>query len=291
MECADVFSTERRFWCFSTNFAIFWTFNYIYISLLVHWSSCPLDRREAPVALFDSHKKCARCREEGVCDSFPPLHTSPGKNKIRSSRLQILLLVPPPPSWTHQSSLFWDGYIKNLLRLCLLARRINLINLPRLVVRKNPAANPGMMNSRTWKRSGETVLPYWRRCYSPRRLLFLWSLWRNPLQRFPVISPFLILEPPTVACPLVWLLGVPVPVLFRPPVRLLLWVRLPASGHPACWGPRCGSRGSALQYRQYCTIWQWGRSAEWAQFPCWWQLPVRLSRQRWFRWSRTRWRS
>ena len=55
----------------------------------------------------------------------------------------------------------------------------------------------------------------------PVPVMFLWSCQGTPLQWLPVISPVLILEPPPEAFPLVWLLGVPVPVLFRPPVRLL----------------------------------------------------------------------
>ena len=55
----------------------------------------------------------------------------------------------------------------------------------------------------------------------PVPVMFLWNCQGTPLQWLPVISPVLILEPPPEAFPLVWLLGVPVPVLFRPPVRLL----------------------------------------------------------------------
>ena len=55
----------------------------------------------------------------------------------------------------------------------------------------------------------------------PVPVMFLWSCQGTPLQWLPVISPVLILEPPPEAFPLVWLLGVPVPVLIRPPVRLL----------------------------------------------------------------------
>ena len=52
----------------------------------------------------------------------------------------------------------------------------------------------------------------------PVPVMFLWSCQGTPLQWLPVISPVLILEPPPEAFPLVWLLGVPVPVLFRLPV-------------------------------------------------------------------------
>ena len=41
-----------------------------------------------------------------------------------------------------------------------------------------------------------------------KTLMVLVNPVQNPLQWLPVISPFLILEPPPLACPLVWLLGV-----------------------------------------------------------------------------------
>ena len=121
------------------------------------------------MALFDSHKQCSRCREKGVGDdpcvkkldceickaftptkssSFPLRPTSPGKNEIRRRLLLKPLLVLPPLLWTHQRSFFCDGYTRNLLLLnLLLVRRRELMNLPRLAVRRNPTANPGLMNS------------------------------------------------------------------------------------------------------------------------------------------------
>ena len=237
------------------------------------------------MAVFDNHRKCARYRDKGVddnpcvkkqdckiCQAFtparwsnsPPPPTNPGKSMNWRSRLQIPLLVLPPLSWTQQTLVCWDGHTRNLMEVHLLARRrgLTLSLPPRLAVRRNPAAaSRGLMILKTWTGSGVNILPGWRLCWCPRRLQFLWILYRIPLQWLPVISPFLILEPPPLACPLVWLLGAAVPVLFRPLVRLLWWGKLStrvlpalywceaAECHPACWGSRSRSWSSANWYR------------------------------------------
>ena len=150
-------------------------FNHINFQLYLHISNEVLIIMSSPgqkkgmcghvMAVFDGHLKCARCRDKGVgddpcvlkcdcpiCKAFTPeqilqLATPPTeRGRIRRRKF----LPPPAPlSWTLHRSVCWGGWMerRQLTSLkSMLARRRELTNLPSPAVRKNPAANPGLMN-------------------------------------------------------------------------------------------------------------------------------------------------
>ena len=125
----DVFEFYQRIYPFYELLSLFTYFYEFY-----HHMSSPGQKRGTcghVTALFDSHKKCARCREKGVREipvsrkliakfvrrshfvkynNWPPLPTRQEKNVESRRNLQLNCPVMLPQlSWTLQRSLCWDG--------------------------------------------------------------------------------------------------------------------------------------------------------------------------------------
>ena len=120
------------------------------------------------MAVFDNHKKFARCRDKGVgddpcvkkqeckiCQALTPAQlkqlSTPTYQSRKECELKKLSSDSPasvtPLSWSQQTSVCWDGYTRNLMEVHLLARtrRQTLPLPPRLAVRRNPAASQDLM--------------------------------------------------------------------------------------------------------------------------------------------------
>ena len=133
------------------------------------------------MAIFDNHKKCARCREKGVgddpcvkkldcqiCKAFMPSQiiqlatpTYKARKNVESRRNLKLALTRPPLSWTHQRSLFWDGLVlTSRLQLNLPpSRRRSVLMALQDPANINTAVNPLQMISSPLMTSGVRGFP------------------------------------------------------------------------------------------------------------------------------------
>ena len=145
------------------------------------------------MASFDNHKKCARCREKEVgddpcvqkrdcqiCKAFTPAQlkqlSTPTYQSRKEQDLKKMASDSPAsvtPTLMDPSEVTLLGRVHKESSADSTPARQTLPLPPRVAVRRNPAANVGLMTLKTWMRSRVNVLPDWRLCWCPRRLRFL----------------------------------------------------------------------------------------------------------------------